>query len=432
MTNHAAAPPIEETRPFRAVMRALEIWQVPGLIVFAAGLAFSISFTNYAIFGLVLFALIIKSDLLRRAPTYRTALDVPFLALYASMFISSATAYLVGGNDFGNRSFHWALTYTAPVIFYTVAFALPGQPRWVWAAMAWALFLAAASHSGVAIYQFVRAFLDHKDLYTVRPSGRMFYMTFGGVMMLIVTFTLAVFIKGGLKTKWRIPVGVLLVVILGGLAACLVRSAWVGLAVSVFTIAVVADRRILWAFPAVVGLAVLIAPRPILHRAESIIGAATGKQEEEGPPEFRVDIWRTTLYIARDYPLTGVGLHNTIELYDKYKDPGAIESRVPHAHNNYLQLFVERGVVGFLAFGYFIYALFALFIRGYRRARSPTSRAVCLAGIGAMAGFLVEGFFEYTFGDYEIMAVIFALAAVATAALRQEGQGLTAKISHAR
>ena len=420
----ALALPIEDRRPFRAAMRALELWQVPGFILFAAGLAFSISFTNYALFAFVLLPFLIQVDLRRRAPVYRTPLDLSFAALYGSMVLSSATAYLVGGADFGNRSFQWTFTYTAPVIYYTICFTLPGKPWRLWVAMAAALFVAAAAHGGVAVWQCLRAVADHRDLYTVRPSGRMFYMTYGGVMMLLITFALAVLIKAPLRLKWRLALGALTVVMTAGLAASLVRSAWVGLAVAIFVIAVVADRRLLWAFPAVVAVAVLIAPRPILHRAESILHAATGQTEGEGPPEFRVDIWRTTLRIARDYPLTGVGLHNTIELYDHYKDADAIESRVPHAHNNYIQLIVERGVVGFAAFAYFIYVLCALFLRTYRRARAPATRVLALAGIGAMAGFLVAGFFEYTFGDYEIMAVIYALAAVVTVAARAEaGEG---------
>jgi len=411
---------------FRRTLRFLDRWQVPGFVLFAAGLAFSISFTNYAIFVFVLLPLLIRADFERRVRLYRTPLDFPFLALYASMILSSVGAYFVGGADFGNRSFLWTVTYTAPIVFYTVCFALPAHSVKLWGYMAAALFLAAAAHGGVAVFQFVRTVLAGEDLYGVRPSGRMFYMTFGGVMALIITFSIAIWLKAGFKLKWRLALAGLILIMLGGLAACLVRSAWVSLAVAVFVIAVVADKRLLWAFP-VVALAVAIAaPRPILKRAESIINAAKGQPGAEGPPEFRVDIWRTTLRIAHDYPLTGVGLHNTIKLYDRYKDPDAIESQVPHAHNNYIQLVVERGVLGFLAFAYFVYALFALFIKGYRRARAPTARAVNLAGIGVMSGFMVGGFFEYTFGDYEIMAIIYALAAVATVIGRREDQDAAA------
>lgn len=410
----------DEAPWFQRILRFLDRWQIPGFILFAAGLAFSISFTNYAIFVFVLLPLLIRADFERRIRLYRTPLDFPFLALYASMILSSAGAYLVGGTNFGNRSFLWTITYTAPIVFYTVCYALPAHTPKLWAWMLAAFFLAAAAHSGVAIFQFVRAVLAGEDLYGVRPSGRMFYMTFGGVMALIVTFSIAVWLKAGLKAKWRWALAGLILIMLGGLAACLVRSAWVSLAVAVFVIAVVADKRLLWAFPVVALVVGLAAPRPIIKRAESIFNAAKGETGAEGPPEFRVDIWRTTLRMARDYPLTGVGLHNTIELYDRYKDPDAIESQVPHAHNNYIQLVVERGIIGFLAFAYFIFALFRLFIRGYRHARAPTTRAVNLAGIGVMSGFMVGGFFEYTFGDYEIMAIIYALAAVATVIGRRD------------
>ena len=421
----AYAAPIERSPIFRRALRFLELWQRPGWILFAAGLAFSISLCNWAIFAFVLLPLIIRADLTRRTPLYHTPLDWPFAALYGSMLAASATAYLVGGAEFGNRSFMWTLTYTAPLVYYTVAFGLPGQPRRLLEALLWIFFIGAAANSAYAVYQFGRAVAEGADVFTVRPGGRLFYMTYGGVMMLAVTGVVATFVRGRLSGKAKIALAALLAVMLAGLAASLVRSAWVGLAASVFVIAVVAERRLLWAFPVVVALAVLIAPRPIIKRAESIINAATERAagEAEGPPEFRVDIWRTTLRIARDYPITGIGVHNTLYLYDEYKDGTSVESQVPHAHNNYIQLVVERGIVGLAAFAYFVYALLKFFVRGYRRARSPTARVLGLAGIGATVGFLVEGFFEYTFGDYEIMAIIYALAGALAAATRAGDEG---------
>jgi len=418
--NAASVLPTVFPRAWGRVFKLLDAWSWPGWFFFAAGLGFSISFCNYAIFVFVLLPLIIRTDLLRRSPLYRTPLDGPFLALYASMVLSSATAYLVGGAAFGNRSFLWTVTYSAPLVYYTVCYALPGKPQRLWYIMAWALFVAAAGNSAYAVVQFGRVWAAGKDLMSVRPGGRMFYMTYGGVMMVVITFAIAVLFRGGLKLRGKVALGALLAVMLAGLAVSLVRSAWVGLAAAVFVVAVVADRRLLWAFPAVVVLAAIIAPRPIIKRAESIFHAATARAtgESEGPPEFRVDIWRTSLRIARAYPLTGVGLHNTVELYDKYKDAGSLETRVPHAHNNFIQMVVERGVVGLGVFIYFFYALLRLFIRGYRGARSPAARAVALAGIGATVGFLVEGFFEYTFGDYEITVIFYTMAALVVVAGR--------------
>ncbi|MGD8718076.1 MAG: O-antigen ligase family protein [Candidatus Zixiibacteriota bacterium] len=417
-----AAFPIDDAPAFRAVMKFLRRWPLPGWILFAAGLGFSISLCNWAVFAFVLLPLIIRADMTRRAPLYHSPLDWPFAALYASMILSSATAYLVGGAEFGNRSFLWTLTYTAPLLYYTVAFGLPAHKPKLVKIMLWVFLIAAAANSAYAVFQFARAVAEGADVFTVRPGGRMFYMTYGGVMMLAITVTVAQFVRGKLSGKAKAALGLLLAVMLAGLAASLVRSAWVGLAASVFVIAVVAERRLLWAFPVVVALAVIIAPRPIIKRAESIINAATEREsgESEGPPEFRVDIWRTTLRIARDYPITGIGIHNTLYLYDSYKDEESVETMVPHAHNNYIQLVVERGVVGLAVFAFFFYALMRLFIKGYRRARSPTARTLGLAGIGATAGFLVEGFFEYTFGDYEIMAILFTLAGALVALNRME------------
>jgi O-antigen ligase len=393
--------------------------QIAGLCVFAAGVTFSISFTNWSVFPFVLLPIVLWADLTRKNPAYRTALDIPFLAIYASAAASSFAAYFVGGNDFMFRSFSWFYQYTAPLAFYAVAFSVFRRDRRVVTAMFVILVVAAAVNSGYAIYQFWDRVSNGIHILTHRPGGRMFYMTYGGVMMAVCSLTVVALIKAKLRPWVRIALGIGFTVMLGGLAVSLVRSAWLGLGVSVLVIAIIGARKLLWALPIVLVLVFLIAPREVIDRASSLIriGSAFENAEPAGlEGESRFGIWKTYVRIAGEYPVLGIGLHNARYTYDRYKDPESAESEIPHAHNNYLQAVVERGFVGLAAFLVLVGALFAVFIRAYRRGPPKSGTYIVgLAGIGIMSGFLVEGFFEYTFGDFEIMVLIYALAAVAVA-----------------
>jgi O-antigen ligase len=405
--------------------------QVAGLCVFAAGAAFSISFTNWSVFPFVLIPLVLWADLTRRNPAYRTTLDIPFLALYASAVASSFAAYYVGGTEFMNRSFSWVYRYTAPLAFYAVAFSLYTRDKRIVAVMFIMLAAAATVNSGYAIYQFCDRLFHGIHVLTNRPGGRMFYMTYGGVMTAVCSLTLVALVKAKMRIWARIVLVSALAVMLGGLAVSLVRSAWLGFGVSFVVIAVIAERRLLWAVPAVLVVAMLIAPREIIDRAASLVrvGTAFENAEPADPDvepadpdgESRLGIWKTYVRIAGDYPAFGIGLHNARYTYDRYKDPGSIESEIPHAHNNYLQAVVERGIIGLVAFLALVGGLFVIFARAYRRG-PPGSKTyvVGLAGVGIMSGFLVEGLFEYTFGDFEIMILIYGLAAVAVALTRRE------------
>gem|GEM_PF-1297817 len=432
-------------RVYDYLATGLDKVQIPGLCVFAAGTAFSISFTNWAVFPFVLLPLFLWADLTRRNPAYRTSLDFPFLALYASAVASSFAAYYVGGTEFMNRSFSWAYQYTAPLAFYAVAFSLYRRDKRIAAVMFIMLVAAATANSGYAIYQFCDRVFHGVHVLTNRPGGRMFYMTYGGVMTAVCSLTLVALVKAKMRLWARIVLGFALAIMLGGLAVSLVRSAWLGFGVSFVVIAVIAERRLLWAIPVVLVVAFLIAPREIIDRAASLVRVGTAFENvepakpdvepakpdvepakpdvEPAAPdgESRLGIWKTYVRIAGDYPALGIGLHNARYTYDRYKDPGSIESEIPHAHNNYLQAVVERGIIGLVAFLALVGGLFVIFARAYRRG-PPGSKTyvIGLAGVGIMSGFLVEGLFEYTFGDFEIMILIYGLAAVAVALTRRE------------
>ena len=62
----------------------------------------------------------------------------------------------------------------------------------------------------------------------------------------------------------------------------------------------------------------------------------------------RVEYWRAGLGMLRDFPLFGSGLGTFGSIYARYKLPGAEETQL--AHNNYLQIWTETGILGIVSF----------------------------------------------------------------------------------
>ena len=54
--------------------------------------------------------------------------------------------------------------------------------------------------------------------------------------------------------------------------------------------------------------------------------------------------------MIKDHPLLGVGPANVKEAYAIYKKQDAPRSRPPHLHNNAVQLWAERGILGLAAY----------------------------------------------------------------------------------
>ena len=76
----------------------------------------------------------------------------------------------------------------------------------------------------------------------------------------------------------------------------------------------------------------------------------------------RFEVWRNCLEMVADFPLWGVGLGDFSLLYPEYKKVAG-PAVFTHAENDYLQLLVETGAVGFLLVLWF----FLVFFRELRR-----------------------------------------------------------------
>ena len=101
----------------------------------------------------------------------------------------------------------------------------------------------------------------------------------------------------------------------------------------------------------------------------------------------RPEIWSRALYMIQDFPFTGVGMGlfgwAAALLYPFFMFSPDVE--IPHAHNLYLQVAVDLGLPGLIAWlALFILVTLAAW-RVYRHGGAPGSRThfPCLAGLGA-------------------------------------------------
>lgn len=98
-----------------------------------------------------------------------------------------------------------------------------------------------------------------------------------------------------------------------------------------------------------------------------------------------LEAWRDALVLIQDYPFTGSGLGATAMVYSTY----VLLSHVPvlnHVHNLYLQLAVEQGLLGLLAFVGMAAAAFYALISSWRKgARFDDSlRSATFVALAAM------------------------------------------------
>ena len=122
------------------------------------------------------------------------------------------------------------------------------------------------------------------------------------------------------------------------------RSAWLGWIVAVAVLLILKwPKALAWAVPLAI-LAISLAPLPFFSR---VISSFDIKQSSNLD---RIRMAEAGVEIIKDYPLLGVGPANVKEVYPLYRKHDAPRFRIPHLHNNIIQLWAERGVLALVAY----------------------------------------------------------------------------------
>jgi O-antigen ligase len=184
------------------------------------------------------------------------------------------------------------------------------------------------------------------------------------------------------------------------------RGAWVAAVVMLVGLLATGRRAggALAAITAVVALAWLLSPG---FRAQAI-PSLTRADENRG----RVAIYAANLDIVHDHPVFGLGFGRYQRVARPYYDRHPLADRRSHAHNNFLQIAAESGLVGLAAFTLLFVTALRYGAETVRDARDPDVRATALGACLALTGFLVGGLTQYTFGDNEVAVAMWASLAV--------------------
>lgn len=132
----------------------------------------------------------------------------------------------------------------------------------------------------------------------------------------------------------------------------------------------------------------------------------------DDPTTGRAHFWSVTLNIIKAYPYLGTGLGAYGVIYTQYDSRNGL-FRLEQAHNDYLQVLSDGGIVGgALALGFVV----LLFYKAIMRAKSKDDfrRGVALAALSGCFGVLVHSFFDFTLHTTSNALLFLVLAALAT------------------
>ena len=260
-----------------------------------------------------------------------------------------------------------------------------------------------------AAFGIIQYGLLHYDNLGQRPQGALtHYMTYSGVLMLVICAAVARLVFGSRDRLWPALVMPALVV---ALALTFTRNAWIGACVAVGLLFVLKDFRLTALLPAVLAALVVLAPASLVDRATSMFDAQDPANQD------RFAMIEIGARMVRDHPLIGVGPNMVPRVYDQYRPDYAVNPVNPHLHNVPLQIAAERGLPALAAWLWFVGVVAAGLFRQFRQRRDSVLAATGLAAVAAM---LAAGLFEYNFGDSEFLMLFLVLVTLPFAAARQD------------
>jgi O-antigen ligase len=269
-----------------------------------------------------------------------------------------------------------------------------------------ALLVVAAITACVAMAQFVAGYIRYLSTQSLaddptvlaRITGLMgHWMTFSGEQLLVWCAAIpAVIILG---RRWFVLLGL----VGTALVLSFTRSVWLGAAAGFVVVALMVPRKMLIGVALPIAIVGVAASGLIYHRV-----AMSFDGQNFAPDTGRLTMALVGSRMIQDHPLFGVGPERIAREFPNYYRVEALENSsfyYGHLHNNILQIAAERGLLCLAAFLWFIFEVYAGLASMLKTAAADT-RWVIVSALAALTGFLIAGFFEYNFGDSEILLLL--------------------------
>lgn len=372
------------------------------LYVTVAAMPFSIALTQTAL-AVAIITWLVRMVLERRFLVRRTPLEVAFLLYIAAELTSMAFSINVPN----------AVIYLKRLLLVPMVYVVASNVE-----------------SERTLSRLVATFLVAMSLYSLwgvgsfalNPSLRVRHiqnsMTAGGLTMIAAVVGLSLAVSGPNK-RARLLAGAAAVINTVCLFLTNTRGSWLGFAMALVLMAVLTNWRLLFVIPVLAVVAYVAVPGEYKARVTHFF------DPHYRTNAYRLTWWKTGWRIFKDYPITGVGDIDTVEIYRRYMSPEETQA-VGHFHNNFVHIAVTLGSIGLVAFTYLMTRIGIFMGQILRAARPPWLRAVALAGLCSFVAFLVNGLFEWNYGDAEVVTVIWWLVGMvaATAGLLNRSQAL--------
>lgn len=225
-------------------------------------------------------------------------------------------------------------------------------------------------------------------------------MTLGGWLCIFLPLLLIEFFEKKLLKQYHWLAGLAFCICSAGLVFNATRGAWlaVGIVCGLLLIYYMLKSKrnmVIGALFIILISVLLVNNTKFMHRLDTIDDFNKYQSNTE-----RILIWKSAWNMFKDHPILGVGLGQyTVNYQQKYILPQAKEPNLGHAHNNFMQMLAENGIVGFAGF----IVMFGYIILKNSIEWIKTKNVYALMIIVSTVCLILQGFTEYNVGNSAII-----------------------------
>ena len=191
------------------------------------------------------------------------------------------------------------------------------------------------------------------------------------------------------------------------------RASWVGMACAMVVLVFLWKPKLIPAFAVLCVVMVPFLPDTIWHRVLTIFNPA------DTSTASRIPLYQAALEVIRTSPVSGAGL-GTAAVQDYISDFNLYHAEAPfvHAHNFYLQVWIEAGLLGFLGFVGSMLWNIKKAARTVRHCAPSAARTITCAGAAALCGAMVCGLADYLWNYPRVMCIFWFVFALTIAGIK--------------
>lgn len=224
-------------------------------------------------------------------------------------------------------------------------------------------------------------------------------MTFAGYLCIYLPLLFVLLFEKSVSVRGRWFTGGLAILLSAALLFNATRGAWLAVVctISLLLLYYLTQRKklaaVILCYLLAVGAGLTQYP-PVVQRAQSITDTTNQSNHE------RLLIWHSAYEMFKDHPVTGVGLGQYKDNYQKkYISPEAKEPFLSHAHNNFMQMLAENGLIGFAGFMTLISCFIGYSFKRFWQEGNPYALMMCASALALV----LQGLTEYNFGNGAVM-----------------------------